>query len=290
MSIHQPTSPERWNSSSFQTMGRATNEETDAARIRAEGSRTQSFTQQMKEQRFAGSNAALARKLQDLEAVHEDLCRHAEQVDHDHAQLLAEHQTVQGALDSENLPLQIIREAVALRKNRPARELVRDEVEYELQMLEKEHLETCALYQQTLFACNNELKRLDDVRAKLQYDIEQKAETLTLDAEVLGMTVCPAITKSHAKSGVLPYAWSGTSAELMSFAQDVCATAQRLTAKSANIRGARAGIEEEGRRRTLAALDKRCEETHKLKSDLEGQLSEVTDLSLIHISEPTRPY
>jgi len=256
-------------------MGRACNEESDAARIRAEGDRTQAFTMQLKEQRFAGSNSALASKLTDLEAVHADLSRHAEQVDHDHACLLAEHETVQAALDAENLPLNTIREAVQLRKQRPPRELVRDEVEYELQMLEKEHMETCALYQQTLFACNNELKRLDDVRAKLQYDIEQKAETMRLDAEVLGMEVPPQYAKGHAKSSVLPYAWSGTSAELMSFAQDVCATAQRLTAKSSNIRAARAGIEEEGRRRTLAALDKRVAETSSLKTNLESQLAEV---------------
>jgi len=275
--IMQPTSPERWNSSSFQTMGRANTEEGDAARIRAQGDRTQAFTSQMKDQRFAGSNVALQRKLCDLEAVHDDLNRHAQQVDHDHQLLLAEHETVQAALDAENAPLNTIRGAVALRKQRPARELVRDEVEYELAMLEKEHLETCALYQQTLFACNNELKRLDDVRAKLQYDIEQKAETIHLDAEVLGMQVPSSIPKAHAKSAVLPYAWSGTSAELMSFAQDVCATAQRLTAKSVNIRAARDGIEEEGRVRTAAALHKRCQETARLKAELEGQHAQVLE-------------
>lgn len=258
-------------------MGRATTEEADAARIRAEGDRAQAFTSQMKEQRFSGSNAALQRKLSDLEAVHEDLNRHAQQVDHDQQQLLAEHETVQAALDAENKPLNVIRSAVALRKTRPARELVRDEVEYELSMLEKEHLETCAMYQQTLFACNNELKRLDDVRAKLQYDIDQKAETIHLDAEVLGMQVPSNIIKAHSKSSVLPYAWSGTSAELMSFAQDVCATAQRLTAKSRNIRDARDGIEEEGRRRTHAALQKRCDETARLKAELEGQHCEVVN-------------
>jgi hypothetical protein len=207
--------------------------------------------------------------------VHNDLCRHAEQVDHDHGCLFAEHETVQAALDAENVPLNVIRQAVALRKTRPARELVRDDVEYELSMLEKEHLETCALYQQTLFACSNELKRLDDVRAKLQYDIDQKAETIRLDAEVLGMEVPPQCAKSHAKSSVLPYAWSGTSAELMSFAEDVCATAQRLTSKSSNIRDARNGIAHEGLLRTLAALGKRMEETNALRSDLEGQHAEV---------------
>merc|ERR1711998_3109 len=261
MAFHQPTSPERWNSSSCQTMGRACNEESDAARIRAEGDRTQAFTAQMKEQRLAGSMGALQKKLNDLHDVHANLCRHAEQVDCDAANLLAEHETVQAALDAENLPLDTIRQAVALRKERPARELVRDEVEYELQMLEKEHMETCALYQQTLFACNNELKRLEDVKAKLQYDIDQKSETIRLDSEVIGMEVPPQFAKGHSKSSVLPYAWSGTSAELMAFAADVCATAQRLTAKSANIRAARSGIEEEGRRRTLAALAGRCSET-----------------------------
>eukprot|EP00658_Telonema_sp_P-2_P004066 TRINITY_DN11524_c0_g1_i1.p1 TRINITY_DN11524_c0_g1~~TRINITY_DN11524_c0_g1_i1.p1 ORF type:complete len:388 (-),score=112.87 TRINITY_DN11524_c0_g1_i1:497-1660(-) len=271
----QPTSPERWNSSSRHTMGRACNEEVDAERIRAEGDRTQAFTAQLKEQRFQGSQAALARKLKDLEMVHADLITHAEQVDNDHANLLAEHQTVQAALDAEHRPLQVIREAVELRKQRPSRELVRDEVEYELQMLEKEHLETCALYQQTLFACNNELNRLDDVRGKLQYDVEQKAETIRLDAEVLGMEAPPAVTKSHSKSSLLPYAWSGTSAELMSFAEDVCATAQRLTVKSGNIRAARDGIEEEGRRRTLVALHKRIHETTTLKTDLDTQHAEV---------------
>merc|ERR1711988_819228 len=121
-------------------------------------------------------------------------------------------------------------------------------------------METCALFQQTLMACCNELKRLDDVRAKLQYDLDQKNETIQLDASVLNMADGGAVAKSHTKSGVLPYAWSGTSAELMSFAQDVCATAQRLVAKSANIREARAGITEEGRR-PLCALDKRCQAT-----------------------------
>lgn len=275
MAYHQPTSPERWSSSSHHTMGRACNEESDAARIRAEGDRTQSYTNQIKQQRFDGSNSALQCKLSDLERVAFDLSKHAEQVDQDHATLLCEHDTVQAALDAENVPLNVIRECVALRKERPPRELVRDDVEYEFQMLEKEHMETCALYQQTLFACNNELKRLDDIRAKLQYDIDQKNETIQLDAQVLGMDAGGHVPKCHNKSSVLPYAWSGTSAELMSFAQDVCATAQRLVAKSANIRAARAGIEEEGRRRTQMALDKRCQETHRLKCELEGQLAEV---------------
>merc|ERR1711918_163556 len=66
------------------------------------------------------------------------------------------------SLPVENVPLCLIRECVEIRQQRPTRELVRDEVEYEMQMLEKEHMETCALYQQTLFACSNELKRLDD--------------------------------------------------------------------------------------------------------------------------------
>merc|ERR1711865_1088108 len=239
MAYHQPTSPERWSSSSHHTMGRACNEESDAARVRAEGDRTQSYTNQIKQQRFDGSNSALQCKLSDLERVAFDLSKHAEQVDQDHATLLCEHDTVQAALDAENVPLNVIRECVALRKERPPRELVRDDVEYEFQMLEKEHMETCALYQQTLFACNNELKRLDDIRAKLQYDIDQKHETIQLDAQVLGMDA----------GGHVP--------------------------KSPNIRAARAGIEEEGRRRTQMALDKRCQETHRLKCELEGQLAEV---------------
>lgn len=89
-------------------------------------------------------------------------------------------------------------------------------------------------------------------KAKLQYDVDQKNETIQLDAQVLGMDAGGHIPKCHNKSSVPPYAWSrsGTSAELMSFSQDVCATAQRLVAKSANIRAARAGIEEEGGRRS----------------------------------------
>merc|ERR1712166_1153917 len=94
MAYHQPTSPERWSSSSHHTMGRACNEESDAARIRAEGDRTQSYTNQIKQQRFDGSNSALQCKLSDLERVAFDLSKHAEQVDQDHATLLCEHDTV----------------------------------------------------------------------------------------------------------------------------------------------------------------------------------------------------
>jgi len=153
--------------------------------------------------------------------------------------------------------------------------MVRDEVEYEMQMLEKEHMETCALYQQTLFACANELKRLDDVRGKLQYDIDQKEETIRLDSQVLGMESASIGQPLAGKSSILPYAWSGTSSELISFAEDVCATAQRLTFKSANIRAARAGIEEEGRQRALAALNKRLQETHNLAADLNARIQQV---------------
>merc|ERR1711998_246531 len=145
----------------------------------------------------------------------------------------------------------------------------------EMQMLEKEHMETCALYQQTLFACGNELKRLDDTRGKLQYDMDMKDETIRLDSEVLGMAAGTPMSPVPAKSNILPYTWTGTSAELMSFAQDVCATAQRLTSKSANIRAARAGIEEEGRQRALAALRKRVHDTEVLATELKMRIAQV---------------
>ena len=58
--------------------------------------------------------------------------------------------------------------------------------------------------------------------------------------------------------------------------QDVCATAQRLTSKSANIRAARAGIEEEGRQRALAALRKRVYDTENLANELKMRIAQVT--------------
>lgn len=243
-------------------------------RIRAEGDRASAYTQRVKEVRAEGSYCAITAKLNDTKTVLVNLMRTADQVDGDTANLHAEAATVNAALEAENVPLRVIRECVELRRQRPTRELVRDEVEYELQMLEKEHMETCALYQQTLFACGNELKRLDDTRGKLQYDIDQKEETIRLDSEVLGMEVGMP-SPMPTKSSILPYTWTGTSAELMSFAQDVCATAQRLTSKSANIRAARAGIEEEGRQRALAALRKRVYDTENLANELKMRIAQV---------------
>jgi len=256
-------------------MGRAVTEEADSARIRADGDRASAYTSRVKSVRAEGSTAALEAKLNDTKTVQNNLCKSADQVDQDAGNLDQERGTVNEALEAENVPLRVIRECVELRKQRPTRELVRDEVEYEMQMLEKEHMETCALYQQTLYACGNELKRLDDVRGKLQYDIDQKEETIRLDSQVLGMDHASANTPLPGKSSILPYAWSGTSAELISFSQDVCATAQRLTYKSANIRAARAGIEEEGRQRALAALCKRLNETQALAGDLHGRIQQV---------------
>jgi len=256
-------------------MGRAVTEEADAARIRADGDRASAYTSRVKSVRLEGSMAALEAKLNDTKTVQSNLCRSADQVDQDAGNLDQERGTVNEALEAENVPLRVIRECVELRKHRPTRELVRDEVEYEQQMLEKEHMETCALYQQTLYACGNELKRLDDARGKLQYDIDQKEETIRLDSQVLGMDAASAHSPVPGKSSILPYAWSGTSAELISFSQDVCATAQRLTYKSANIRAARAGIEEEGRQRALAALCKRLNETQALAGDLHGRIQQV---------------
>jgi hypothetical protein len=256
-------------------MGRAASEESDAMRIRAEGDRASAYTQRVKEVRAEGSHCAIAAKLQDTKTVLANLQRTAEQVDNDAGNLNAESDTVNAALEAENVPLRTIRECVELRKQRPTRELVRDEVEYEMQMLEKEHMETCALYQQTLFACSNELKRLDDTRGKLQYDVDHKEETIRLDSEVLGMATGSPMQAVPGKSNVLPYTWTGTSAELMSYAQDVCATAQRLTSKSANIRAARAGIEEEGRQRALAALSKRVHDTETLAVELQQRIAQV---------------
>jgi hypothetical protein len=209
--------------------------------------------------------------------VSDNLSRTAGQVEQDSANLVAEKDTVQAALEAQAIPLRIIRECVEIRKQRPQRELVRDEVEYELQMLEKEHMETCALYQQTLFACNTETKRLDEVRGQLQYDLDRKEETIRLDSQVLGMSEgSPIASVMPTKSSVLPYSWSGTSAELMSFCQDVCATAQRLTSKSANIRAARSGIEEEGKGRARAALGKRIRDTERLAGELDQHVQAVS--------------
>jgi len=269
-----PTSPERWNRSSNFTMGKAATEECDGVRIRSDGERAEAYTGRVKQVRAEGSLAAIEAKLNDTKTVQQNLIRAAQQVDQDTENLNSENDTVHGALEAENVPLRVIRECVEIRKQRPTRELVRDEVEYEMQMLEKEHMETCALYQQTIFACTNELKRLDDTRGKLQFDIDQKEETIRLDSQVLGMergTPGAVPAKSH----ILPYSWSGTSAELMSFAQDVCATAQRLTSKSANIRAARSGIEEEGRQRALAALTKRINDTEHLASELDQRIAQV---------------
>jgi hypothetical protein len=245
-------------------------------RIRAEGDRASAYTQRVKQVRAEGSMCAIEAKLQDTNMVLDNLTRTAGQVDQDSGNLDVEAKTVKSALEAENVPLRLIRECVDLRKTRPTRELVRDEVEYEMQMLEKEHMETCALYQQTLFACGNELKRLDDTRGKLQYDMDQKEETIRLDSEVLGMQLGARASPMPTKSNVLPYTWNGTSAELMSFAQDVCATAQRLTSKSANIRAARAGIEEEGRQRAVAALGKRVNATETLARELHARIEQLT--------------
>jgi len=244
-------------------------------RIRAEGDRASAYTQRVKEVRAEGSTCAITAKLNDTKTVLSNLIRTAEQVDNDTANLGSESATVNAALEAENVPLRVIRECVVFRKQRPTRELVRDEVEYEMQMLEKEHMETCALYQQTLYACGNELKRLEDTRGKLQYDCDQKEETIRLDSEVLGMVVGGPLSPMSGKSNILPYTWTGTSAELMSFAQDVCATAQRLTSKSANIRAARAGIEEEGRQRAVAALKKRVFDTETLATEIKMRIAQV---------------
>jgi len=146
-----------------------------------------------------------------------------------------------------------------------------------MQMLEKEHMETCALYQQTLFACTNELKRLEDAHGKLTYDVDHKEETVRLDSEVLGMEVGNPAAEAPNHSSVLPYTWSGTSAELMSYTQDICGTAQRLTSKSANIRVARGGIEEEGRQRTLNALAKRISDTERVAAELQANIAGLTN-------------
>lgn len=218
---------------------------------------------------------AIGQKLEDTKKVLANLQSTAEQLEQDASNLGAECGTVNAALEAENIPLRIIRQCVELRKQRPTRELVRDEVEYEMQMLEKEHMETCALYQQTLFACSNEIKRLQETRGKLQYDMDQKEETIRLDSEVLGMSIGSPMMQASAKSSVLPYTWTGTSAELMAHTQDICATAQRLTSKSANIRAARAGIEEEGRQRAIAALNKRVYATENLSNELKMRIAQV---------------
>merc|ERR1719453_1778846 len=119
-----PTSPERWSRSSNFTMGRAANEETDAVRIRADGDRTAAYSAHTKTARAASSNAAIESKLGETKSVSDNLSRTAGQVEQDSANLVAEKDTVQAALEAQAIPLRIIRECVEIRKQRPQRELV----------------------------------------------------------------------------------------------------------------------------------------------------------------------
>jgi len=172
-------------------------------------------------------------------------------------------------------PLAVAEENLSIRRKRPPREQTRDAVERALNEQVAGMKHAIRMLGGVLDACTKELARLKICREKLEEDIDQKRQALEVDNEALQMESGWSGDPRGGKRGgsiALPHMWRQRTENLCEECERTRATCERLRAKSRAIQEEAITVERETREAALRSLNRKMDETGRLRSELEASI------------------
>eukprot|EP01006_Ploeotia_vitrea_P009116 TRINITY_DN21451_c0_g1_i1.p1 TRINITY_DN21451_c0_g1~~TRINITY_DN21451_c0_g1_i1.p1 ORF type:complete len:637 (-),score=32.52 TRINITY_DN21451_c0_g1_i1:101-2011(-) len=144
---------------------------------------------QSNEDNLSATTEALIEKVDMTHQLQSRLQDQLETVDVELESLLERREKLVADIRHKEGPLNIARQRLALRRSRPARELVRDSVELALEQ-EIEEVQKCvSTLEKKLDAIEIEEKRLRETKTKLESDLADKQAALQLDRQCLEIDV-----------------------------------------------------------------------------------------------------
>ena len=225
------------------------------------------------------SSSALERNIQDAQNLKQRVEDQLELLLRETAALEDEAAHSEATHEKMKDPLVVAEENLQVRRKRPARELTRDAVERALNEQVAGAKHAIRMLGGVLDACDTELARLKVCREKLEEDIDHKRVALEVDMEALNMESGGgggAKEKRASGTVALPHMWRQRTENLVEECERTRATCERLRAKSRAIQEEAIVVERETREAALRALQRKCEETARLRDELEASIANVS--------------
>lgn len=246
----------------------------DARRLRNETDNHTRWTQH-------DSNTKLEKRIDDINDWKRSLERCLEETDKEIKTLENEKKNIEISLEDKEIPLHVALECLMLREEREGIDLVKDEVEYQLQK-EVEVIEGIkALLQQKISESFEQLCLLEEGRHQLHCDVTDKTHALGIDGECYSLNndskninfqVNPTRT---VKGSVTPEKWNAFSEYNKNRGEVEMEASQRLReAIFATLEKTRNDLDAQ-HRATNFCYRKRIHETEQAKNELEWQKKNV---------------
>jgi len=248
----------------------------DARRLRNETDNHTRWTQH-------DSNTKLEKRIDDINDWKRSLERCLEETDKEIKSLENEKKNAEIALEAKIIPLHIALECLMLREEREGIDLVRDEVEHQLQK-EVEVIEGIkALLQQKISESFEQLCLLEEGRQQLHCDVTDKTHALGIDGECYNLTneskdINFQINPTRTVKGIVtPETWNAFSEYNKNRGEVEMRASQRLReAIFATLEKTRNDLDAQ-HRATNYCYRKRIHETEQAKNELEWQKKNTED-------------
>ena len=173
-------------------------------------------------------------RAQDIQRWQQELEKYLREVETEYNVLNEAKEACERALEAKAIPTEVVTECLSLREGRREFEVVRDPVEAALRKESNLILETKAKLKDKCEDAWQQLAALDDIRQKLEQDLEDKTEALKIDLDQLrlterssGLSHKPNPTRIPSKS-VQTQAWNDFSLSNKNQAEIELARSQKL--------------------------------------------------------------
>lgn len=267
--------PHQWSRETHTLLDQARKQQTRSNRQRDGSHVVQALTQDRVVTDSYVSNEALKQKLDDSVALKSRAELELDAVHMESAELEAEAARAEHVHELMKEPLAVAEECLNIRKRRPHREQTRDAVERGLNEQAAAARHALRMLSGVIEACHTELQKLREIREKLEEDIEQKNVTLEVDSEALNMDAGWTGHDRIGRSQHLPYMWKQRTENVCADGERLRATSRRLREKSAVIQSDALSTERHTRDQVLRALQKKIEDSSRLKAELEAGIDNV---------------
>ncbi|KAK3744964.1 hypothetical protein QZH41_008492 [Actinostola sp. cb2023] len=266
-----------WHTSNVVMRTNAERQRESSHQIRQEGRWLRNETDNHTRWTQHDSNTKLEKRIDDINDWRKSLEKCLAETDHEIAKLQVEKDRTERALEAKKVPLDIALQCLMLRENRLNIDLVRDEVEGQLNK-EVEVIEgTKALLQQKVDEAAEQLCLLQEARHQLHLDLTDKYTTLQIDGDChtmnnmssnIGFHVNPTRT---IKGSVTPETWDSFSNYNKLRAEAEMKASQHLREAIFSTLQQTANDLEAQRKASEYAFRKRTHESQQAKSELEWQ-------------------
>ena len=133
------------------------------------------------------SKVTLHKKVNTTAALHQKLSKHKMDLNDEIQQLQMQREKLLSELADKSVPLDMVSKRLDLRKTRPPREQVRDEVEEALEDEYKKLIAVITKLEKKLASVDAELDRLTALTVAVSLDIDDKSLAMTLDRKCVDL-------------------------------------------------------------------------------------------------------